>query len=48
MILATADDVKQVAVLRTKVVDTMSYYLPIPKGDLLSNQNLEQNPFYDR
>ncbi len=48
MILATADDVKQVAVLRTKVVDTMSYYLPIPKDDLLSNQNLEQNPFYDR
>jgi len=48
MILASADDIKQVAVLRTRVVDTMSYYLPIPKNDLLSNNKLVQNPFYDR
>lgn len=48
MILASADDIKQAAVIKTRVVDTMSYYLPIPKGDILTNPNLEQNPFYDR
>ncbi|MBN1927448.1 MAG: RagB/SusD family nutrient uptake outer membrane protein [Prolixibacteraceae bacterium] len=47
MILSGAD-VKQAAVLKTKVYDTMSYYLPIPEHELLYNQNLLQNPFYDR
>lgn len=47
MILSGAD-IKQQAILRTKVFDTMSYYLPIPERELLYNQNLEQNPFYDR
>lgn len=47
MILAGAD-IQQQAVLRTKVFDTMSYYLPIPEHELLYNQNLKQNPFYDR
>jgi hypothetical protein len=47
MILAGADIQKQ-AVLRTKVFDTMSYYLPIPEHEIRYNQNLEQNPFYDR
>jgi hypothetical protein len=47
MILSGAD-IKQQAVLRTRVFDTMSYYLPIPEHELLFNQNLDQNPFYDR
>lgn len=47
MILAGAD-IQQQAVLKTKVYDTLSYYLPIPQQDILYNQNLKQNPFYDR
>jgi hypothetical protein len=47
MILAGAD-IQQQAVLRTKVYDTMSYYLPIPYHEIQYNQNLVQNPFYDR
>jgi starch-binding outer membrane protein, SusD/RagB family len=47
MILSGAD-IKQQAILKTRVYDTMSYYLPIPENELLYNQNLEQNPYYDR
>ena len=47
MILAGADIQRQ-AILRTKVFDTMSYYLPVPERDLTYNPNLEQNPFYER
>ncbi|NJK84645.1 MAG: RagB/SusD family nutrient uptake outer membrane protein [Bacteroidales bacterium] len=47
MVLGNAD-IQQRQILQTKVFDTMSYYLPIPENDLLYNQNLEQNPFYDR
>jgi hypothetical protein len=47
MILSGAD-IKQQAVLKTKVYDTLSYYLPIPEHELIYNQNLEQNPYYDR
>jgi len=47
MILAGAD-IKQQAVLRTKVYDTLSYYLPIPEHEMIYNQNLVQNPFYNR
>jgi starch-binding outer membrane protein, SusD/RagB family len=47
MIISGAD-IKQQAILKTKVYDTMSYYLPIPESDILYNQNLVQNPFYDR
>lgn len=47
MILSGAD-VAQQAVLRTKVLDTMSYYLPIPEREILYNPNLVQNPYYDR
>lgn len=47
MILAGADIQRQ-AILRTKVYDTMSYYLPIPERDLLYNPELKQNSFYDR
>jgi len=47
MILSGAD-IKQQAILRTRVYDTLSYYLPIPERELIYNQNLVQNPFYDR
>jgi len=47
MILSGAD-IKQQAILRTKVYDTMSYYLPIPEHEIIYNQNLVQNPFYNR
>jgi hypothetical protein len=47
MILSGAD-IKKQAILKTKVYDTMSYYLPLPENEILYNQNLVQNPFYDR
>jgi len=47
MILSGAD-IKKQAVLRTKVYDTMSYYLPIQEHEILYNQNMVQNPFYTR
>ncbi len=47
MILSGAD-IKQQAVLKTRVFDTLSYFLPIPERELIFNQNLKQNPFYDR
>jgi len=47
MILAGAD-VKQRPILRSKILDPMSYYLPIPQNELDYNPKLVQNPFYDR
>lgn len=47
MILSGAD-IKQQAILRTKVYDTLSYYLPIYERELIYNQNLVQSPYYDR
>ncbi len=47
MILSGAD-IKQQAILRTKVYDTLSYYLPIAEHELIYNQNLVQNPYYDK
>jgi len=47
MILSGAD-IKKQAVLRTKVYDTLSYYLPISEHEIIYNQSLEQNPFYNR
>lgn len=47
MILSGAD-IKQQAILKTRVYDTMSYYLPIPENELLYNHFLVQNPYYDR
>ncbi|NJK84885.1 MAG: RagB/SusD family nutrient uptake outer membrane protein [Bacteroidales bacterium] len=41
-------DAKDRPILRSRLLDTMSYYLPIPENDILYNQNLEQNPYYDR
>jgi hypothetical protein len=48
MILSGAKDIQVRAILATKVYDTMSYYLPIPEQSILTNQNLIQNPYYDR
>lgn len=47
MILSGAD-IKQQAILRTKVFDTLSYFLPIAERELIYNQNLKQNPYYER
>ena len=47
MILSGAD-IKKQAILRTIVYDTMSYYLPIQEHEIIYNQNLVQNPFYNR
>ncbi len=46
MILSGAD-VRLQAILRTKVFDTLAYYLPIHQNEINFNQNLEQNPYYD-
>ena len=48
MMLSKARDAQELAVIKTKVVDTMSYYLPIHEDELKFNRNLVQNPFYDR
>ena len=48
IILGKASDAKELAIMRTKVIDTMSYYLPIHHDEIQNNRNLVQNPFYDR
>jgi hypothetical protein len=48
ILLGKASDANELAVMRTKVIDTMSYYLPIHQNEIQVNRNLVQNPFYDR
>lgn len=48
VLLGKATDAQELAIMRTKVIDTMSYYLPIYEDEIQFNRNLEQNPFYDR
>ncbi|MBN1187218.1 MAG: RagB/SusD family nutrient uptake outer membrane protein [Bacteroidales bacterium] len=48
MLLSKATDAQKLAVMRSKVVDTMSYYLPIHYNEIQVNKKLVQNPFYDR
>lgn len=48
ILLSKAGDAKEIAIMRTKVIDTMSYYLPIHYDELQVNKELIQNPFYDR
>lgn len=48
VILSKAANAQERAVLKAKITDTMSYYLPIYEEELLSNVNLQQNPYYDR
>lgn len=47
MILEGAD-AKTKPILRSRVLDTMSYYLPISQAELDHNPKLVQNPYYDR
>ena len=48
IILSSATNAQVRAILKSKVTDTMSYYLPIHEDDILYNKQLEQNPYYDR
>jgi len=35
-------------ILRGRILDPNGFYLPIPEADILSNDKLNQNPYYDR
>lgn len=48
ILLGKADDAKELAIMKTKVIDTMSYYLPIHQDEIQRNKELIQNSFYDR
>lgn len=48
ILLGKAKDANELAIMKTKVIDTMSYYLPVHLEELQRNENLVQNPFYDR
>jgi hypothetical protein len=41
-------DARSKDVVKSKVNDTMMYYLPVPYDELKRNKNLKQNPFYER
>jgi hypothetical protein len=43
-----ATNAKELIQLKPKVLDSMSYFLPIHKDQIKYNKNLVQNPFYDR
>jgi hypothetical protein len=47
VMLANVDATQQ-EILKARLNDTMSYYLPIPENDIVFNRKLLQNPFYDR
>jgi hypothetical protein len=47
-ILLQGSDIKQRPIYRARLIDTMSYFLPIPENDILFNPSLRQNPYYDR
>ncbi len=47
-LLVNLADARSQALLRSKVNDTMMYYLPVPYDELKRNKNLKQNPFYER
>jgi hypothetical protein len=47
-LLVNLADAKSQALLKSKVNDTMMYYLPVPYDELQRNKNLKQNPFYER
>jgi starch-binding outer membrane protein, SusD/RagB family len=48
IMLSKAGDAKELAIMKTKVLDSMSYYLPIYEDEIKYNRNLVQNPFYSR
>ncbi len=47
-LLLQGSDIKQRPIYKARLIDTMSYFLPIPENDILFNPNLKQNPYYDR
>ena len=47
-VLLQGSDVRQRPIYKARLIDTMSYFLPIPENDILFNPNLTQNPYYDR
>jgi len=48
IMLSKAGDAQELAIMKTKVLDSMSYYLPIYEDEIKYNRNLVQNPFYSR
>ena len=48
VLLGKAGDANELAIMRAKVIDTMSYFLPVHEDEILYNKNMVQNPFYDR
>ncbi len=48
VLLAKATNAQTRSILRSKITDTLSYYLPIHEDEILYNNQLEQNTFYDR
>jgi hypothetical protein len=47
-VLLQGSDIKLRPVLKSRLLDTMSYFLPIPENDIQFNPNLIQNPYYER
>ncbi|MDA3890552.1 MAG: RagB/SusD family nutrient uptake outer membrane protein [Salinivirgaceae bacterium] len=48
LLLDKAADAQDLAIMRARVLDTMSFYLPISDDEIKLNRNLVQNPFYDK
>ena len=47
ILLSKASDEKR-PILRGRILDPNGFYLPIPESDILYNDKLIQNPYYDR
>lgn len=47
VLLSKASDEKR-PILRGRILDPNGFYLPIPESDVLYNDKLKQNPYYDR
>ncbi|MDA3890618.1 MAG: RagB/SusD family nutrient uptake outer membrane protein [Salinivirgaceae bacterium] len=48
LLLNKAEDAQDIAIMKARVLDTMSFYLPIAESEIKLNRNLVQNPFYDK
>jgi hypothetical protein len=48
VILSKTSNAQQRAILKSKITDTLSYYLPIHQDEILYNNQLKQNPYYER
>ena len=47
ILLSKASEEKR-PILRGRILDPNGFYLPIPEADILYNDKLDQNPYYDR